>query len=119
AQAVRVALIYALLDQSEKIGKAHLEAAFELMRYETESVRHIFGDALGDPVADRILVELRQVAPAGMSRWDISNLFGRNQSSSRLTLVLSLLTRLGLARSEHQSGTTRPLEMWFACQGQT
>jgi Protein of unknown function (DUF3987) len=116
AQAVRIALIYALLDQSEKIAKAHLEAALELLRYEAESVRHIFGDAIGDPVADRILAELRRVAPTGMSRWNISNdLFGRNQSSGRIALALSLLTKLGLARSQPQLGATRPLEMWFAC----
>jgi hypothetical protein len=115
AQAVRLALIYALLDQSEKIGKAHLDAALELMRYETESVRYIFGDAFGDPVADRILAELRHVAPAGMSRWDISNLFGRNRSSGRITLALSLLADLGIARSRREPGGTRPTEMWFSC----
>jgi hypothetical protein len=115
AQAVRLALIYALLDRSEKIGNVHLDAALELLRYEIESVRYIFGDALGDPVADRILAEMRQVAPAGISRLDISNLFGRNQSSSRIALALSLLSRFGLARPERQAGSTRPIEMWFSC----
>jgi hypothetical protein len=115
AQAVRVALIYALLDRSDKIGNVHLDAALELLRYEIESVRYIFGDALGDPVADRILAEMRQVAPAGISRLDISNLFGRNQSSGRITLALSLLSRFGLARFERQAGSTRSIEMWFAC----
>jgi hypothetical protein len=115
AQAVRLALIYAALDQSDKIGQAHLGAALELMRYENDSVRHIFGDALGDSVADRILAELRRLAPEGMSRWNISNdLFGRNQSSGRIALALSLLAKLGLAQSRQQPGATRPLEMWFA-----
>ena len=116
AQTVRLALIYALLDQSEKIGKAHLEAALDLVRYQAESVRFIFGDALGDPIADRILAELRRIAPEGMSRWNICNeLLGRNQSASRIALALSLLAKLGLARSQQQPSATRPVGMWFAC----
>jgi hypothetical protein len=44
AQVVRVALIYALLDQQHLIGVTHLDAALEVIRYSNDSVHHIFRD---------------------------------------------------------------------------
>src|SRR5437773_2051459 len=49
AQAMRLALIYALLDCSRAICQEHLRAALALWQYAEASARFIFGDALGDP----------------------------------------------------------------------
>jgi len=85
AHVVRLALIYALLDSRNEIDPAHLEAALALWRYAEQSARYIFGDTLGDPVADTILTALRQAGPEGMARGDIyRQLFQGNQSGSRI-----------------------------------
>jgi hypothetical protein len=46
AQVIRLALLYALLDQSPFVGVPHLEAAIEVWRYADASARSIFGTAL-------------------------------------------------------------------------
>jgi len=52
AQVMRLACIYALLDRETEVRKVHLEAALAVWNYCEASARYIFGDALGDPLAD-------------------------------------------------------------------
>jgi hypothetical protein len=59
AQTVRLALLYALLDQAPTIAQIHLEAALALWTFCEASARYVFGDLLGDPIADTILRALR------------------------------------------------------------
>jgi Protein of unknown function (DUF3987) len=112
AQVVRVAIIYALLDRQNLIGKAHLAAALEVVRYSNDSVRHIFGDTTGNHIADTILKALRGNSE-GLSRWDISNLFSGNTKSAVIIDALSQLLAAGKIRSQRVSTGGRPAEMWF------
>jgi hypothetical protein len=117
AQVVRLAMIYAVLDKAKQIDIPHLQAAMAVWAYCEASAVYIFGDSLGDPVADEILRALRQAGARGMNRTMISELFGRNQPANRIGTALALLIREGRARSEihHTSGTRgRPSEFWFA-----
>jgi hypothetical protein len=116
AQTIRLALVYALLDGSDKIHLPHLEAGLALWEYCEASAAHIFGDAIGDPIADDILRALLS-ALEGMSRTDISNLFGRHKSGNRIGAALQLLATKGLARFETTKTTGRPEERWFAVRG--
>ena len=75
---MRLALLYALLDKSPLIQAPHLLAALALWEYVERSVYHIFGDSLGDPVADDLLRLLRS-CPTGLTRTDISNYFQRQR----------------------------------------
>jgi Protein of unknown function (DUF3987) len=113
AQVVRVAIIYALLDHQHLIGKAHLDAALEVVRYSNDSVRHIFGDTTGNTIADTILKALRGNSE-GLSRWDISNLFSGNTKSAVIIDALSQLLAVGKIRSQRVSTGGRPAEVWFA-----
>ena len=113
AQTVRLALIYALLDGGDKIDLPHLEAALAVWEYCELSAVHIFGDAIGDPVADEILRALRNT-PDGMTRTAINDLFGRHQSSNRIAAALQLLATKGRARPEMRQTSGRPSEIWFA-----
>ena len=97
AQVVRIACVYALLDQSAVIRLEHLNAALAVWSYCEASAQFIFGDATGDPVADRIFEALRQSGPGGLTRTDIRDLFQRNQSKRRIEEALGLLAELGLA----------------------
>jgi hypothetical protein len=54
AQTVRLALTYALLDGVDAIDEPHITAALALWEYCEQSAKYIFGNTLGDPVADDI-----------------------------------------------------------------
>ena len=49
AHTARLALLYALLDCSDVIRLAHLEAALAFWAYSAASARWVFGDSIGDP----------------------------------------------------------------------
>jgi Bifunctional DNA primase/polymerase, N-terminal/Protein of unknown function (DUF3987)/Primase C terminal 2 (PriCT-2) len=113
-QTLRVAMIYALLDNRDQIDLPHLKAALAVWRYCEASAAHIFGATLGDEVADAILRALKIAGRVGLSRTDIRDRFGRNQLAARTDAALALLAEKGLARFEiHHGGRGRPAEIWF------
>jgi hypothetical protein len=113
AQVMRIALIYALLDESAVIRRVHLEAGVEVWRYADASARFIFGDALGDPVADTILAALR-MSTDGLTRAEINRLFTGHRESADIGRALRALTERRLAVSERISTGGRPAERWTA-----
>jgi Protein of unknown function (DUF3987) len=113
-QTLRLAMIYALLDGKGEIDEPHLKAALAVWEYCEVSAAHIFGNSLGDPVADEILRALTQTGADGMSRSAIRDLFGRNRSSDRVGAALALLHVRGRARMETRETGGRPTEIWFA-----
>ncbi len=116
AQVLRLALVYALADESDSVRCPHLEAALAVWRFAEESARHIFGDALGDSVADEILRVLRE-SPEGMTREEICDHFNRHTPAPRLTEALRLLSENELAtfkKEPPRGGCGRPAERWFA-----
>jgi hypothetical protein len=54
AQTIRLALVYAMLDGAADVGLPHLEAALAVWEYCESSAAYIFGDAIGNPIADQI-----------------------------------------------------------------
>jgi hypothetical protein len=110
AQVVRLSIIYALLDQSERIQLPHLEAALAVWRYADDSARFIFGDATGDPDADKILSAFKVAGEHGLSRTEIRDLFQRNKPGDEIDAALSVLATKRLARMTTEGRTTR----WFA-----
>jgi Protein of unknown function (DUF3987) len=111
AHALRLSMVYALLDCSKTIESEHVEAALALWRYCEQSARLIFGDRLGDPVADAILRELR--VRGEMTRWDVNNFFGRNRSADQLDQALERLLELKLIREEQRATEGRPATVYF------
>jgi hypothetical protein len=114
AQVMRLAALYAVMDESHEIEREHLLAALALWDYSEQSARYIFGDATGDPVADQILNALRAAGKNGMTRTEISNLFGRNMSSERIAQALSLLHGTGRVRHKRHKTGGRQAERWYA-----
>jgi hypothetical protein len=113
-QTMRLACLYALLDQPAVVKEEHLLAAVALWEYCHNSARFIFGDALGDPTADAILRALRE-EPDGLDRTSISSLFSRHASAGEISRALSVLQEHGLAVvNSSQNGTGRPSEVWTA-----
>jgi hypothetical protein len=112
AHVMRLACLYAVLDLSAVVRAEHLLAALALWDYVEHSVRFLFGESLGDPVADEILRLLRAAGEAGVSRTDISNHLGRHQQAIRISQALAVLLEHGLARMDKEETGGRPGERW-------
>jgi hypothetical protein len=108
AHALRLSMLYALLDHSTVIHREHLEAALSLWRYCEASARLVFGDRLGDQVADAILDALRG-NPDGLARNEIGRLFSGHRRKDELDAALALLLRLGLIVVETDTTGGRPV----------
>ena len=114
AQVVRLSCIYALLDISPRIKVEHLKAALAVWDYCEASCRYIFGDKLGDPVADELLKALRNIKPEGIPRTKMNRMFSGHKPSRQIDRALELLKTHGLARHEMQKTEGRSTEVWFA-----
>ena len=109
-QVLRLSLVYALLDGADAIGADHLMAAAALWDYCAGGVRYLFGNALGNPIADRILGAL---AHGPLTRTQIIDLLGRNVRAAAMTAALSELAAVGRATGIiTSSGNGRPVETW-------
>ena len=114
AQCLRLALIYALMDERREIELPHLLAALAIWERAAASARYIFRDSLGDPIADEILRALRSAGSEGMTRTAISKLFGKHQTAERIGAALSKLSRQGKVRSYKSKTAGAPVETWAA-----
>jgi hypothetical protein len=114
AQVVRLAMLYALLDEKAQIDAPHLLAALAVWEYAESSARHVFRSSLGDPVADEILRAVRAAGQEGMTRTQIMDLFKRNCSAGRIGAALDLLARRNLVRRCTQETGGRPSEVWVS-----
>ena len=113
-QVCRLALIYALLEGTDRIDAQHVLAALAIWQYCDATAKFIFGASLGDRVADEILRRLRPAGNGGLTRTDIRDAFGRHQSAERIGAALDLLQRKGRAKCETTSTGGRPTETWRA-----
>jgi hypothetical protein len=113
AQVMRLACLYALLDGCTEIKATHLKAALAVWDYCEASARHIFGDALGDPIADDILSALRG-SPTGLTRTQINGLFSGNRNKDQIGRALATLLEYGRVRQEYEKTSGRSVERWFA-----
>jgi Bifunctional DNA primase/polymerase, N-terminal/Protein of unknown function (DUF3987) len=114
AQTIRLAMIYALLDNRDRIDMAHLEAAVSVWDYCAASAAYVFGDTVGDPVADDILRTIRNAGDEGVTRNQLRDLFGRHQSSATIGAALGTLAAAGKITSIKRSTGGRSAEVWIA-----
>jgi hypothetical protein len=113
AHVVRLGLLYALLDESESIDLSHLEAGLALWDYAARSAAFIFGNPLGDRVADEILKAV-SAAETGVTRSQIRDLFDRNKSKAEIDSALGVLVAAGRVERTVKNGRGRPSELWSA-----
>lgn len=110
---LRLSCIYALTDGSSTIRREHLAAALALWKYCDASARFIFGDSLGDPVADAIL-EAIKAAPEGITRTEIRDLFKRHKTATQIEIALTALQQRGLIDRRMEFTEGRSAEVWYA-----
>lgn len=119
AQTLRLSVGYALLDGSATVEQVHLEAAYALWRYCEDSAAHIFGDALGDDVADRLLAAIRIAGDLGLDFTEQTAVFGRNVKAKRLATARAALEAHGLIRTESEETGGRPRMASYAITKKT
>jgi hypothetical protein len=110
AHALRLSLLYALVDGASAIGVEHLLAAFEVWGYVERSVEHLFGQRLGDSLADRIVEALTQRVE--LTESGIRDLFARNQPAARIGAALEDLRLAGRVTNELRETGGRPASVW-------
>lgn len=114
AQVIRLALNYTLLDRKDAIDIPHLRAALALWEYCEASANYVFGNARGDPLADNLVLALREAGANGLSRTRIRDLFGRHRRTDEIEAVLDRLERAGRVQRVFAANTGgRPAEIWI------
>jgi DNA replicative helicase MCM subunit Mcm2 (Cdc46/Mcm family) len=118
AQVVRLAMLHALWAGSHQISLQHLMAATAIEEFSRKSVEYVFGDMLGDQIADTILDALRAAGSRGLTRTEINNLLSRNVPANQIARALGELARRGLvAQRKDDAGAGRAAQIWVATDG--
>ena len=115
AQVMRLACLYALLDSSPIIRLEHLSAGLALWNYCEQSARYIFGESLGDPLADEIKRVLDD-APDGMTRTELNNHFKRHRTAEKLARALNVLIARGMVFKVAEKTTGRTSTRYFSAR---
>ena len=113
-QQLRLALVYALLDQSPTLEVEHLRAAAALWDYSEKTVAFIWGASLGNPKLDTLLTHVAAAGEAGLTRTQITALFSHNLTKDTLDTLVTALVDRGLARVELQATTGRSRHVLIA-----
>ena len=111
AHVLRLSGLYALMHRHPTIQLTDLNSAYAVWKYCQASAGRIFGEALGDPLADKILTYIQQ-HPQGSRRSEIFLACGRHHSAKELTLALETLVDLGFVSCETQPTAGRSAEVW-------
>ena len=81
--------------------------------YSEASVRHIFGDTLGDPLADEIDRAAR-APPQGLTKSEMHGLFARHRRADEIDRALGLLFERGRLKREVRKTGGRDAEVILA-----
>ena len=109
AHVLRLSMLFAIADRSATIELAHLEAGLAVWDYCSASVAWVWGSALGNPDAERILAALRT---GEKTRTELRDLFSRNLPEARMVAALDLLRARGYAEMGQRQSGGRPAEVW-------
>lgn len=109
----RLAMLFALLDESREINDRHLEAALALWRSSLASARFVFGEVPLSPMASKFLEALFEARSAGLDRSQIRTIAGGGSVQSAAILkALKDLQSAGVVRMVKERTPGRPREVW-------
>ncbi len=114
AQVIRLAMLYALLDLKREIDVQHLRAGLAVWEHSEASARRVFGDMLGNSLAEKLLDEIVSAGSAGLTRTQIRDACGRHYAKRRIDEALELLRSLGRVQTVQRETGGRPAETWTA-----
>lgn len=107
-QVLRLSVAYALMDGSKSIDVAHVRAAWAVWQYCRASAAYIFGERLGDHVADELLRALRAAGDEGLDGRERHALFQGHASKKQIDTACELLVSSGVAVMETFETGGRP-----------
>lgn len=102
AHAIRLSMIYALLDGTEILTEKHLTASLSVIDFVSDSTTFLFGEATGNPIADKIMSALDS-GPISLTA--ISLLFDGHETKKNIERALTELSESGKIAVETESGT--------------
>lgn len=106
----RLILIYALLDESEKIEVEHVEAAEAIIRYSRAGVQQLFKRAPRPAFAEEILRHVLCRGANGISLTELTREFSNHVEIAKRNAVLTGLLSDGLILREKRLTSGRPME---------
>ncbi len=115
AHTIRLALLYALLDDTRQIKPAHLTAALALRDYAQRSATWTLEHTTGNPLARQIHTALTHT-PNGLTRTQLRDLLHRNPTTTQLDRALAELAADGKITSHRVLTTGRPAQLWKTTQ---
>lgn len=104
-QVLRMALVYALLDQKRSIGPEHLRAGKAFFDFTHECAASIFGNRFGDVVAQRMVSELQESETKEMTRTELYEAIGRNIGGVVIENSLTSLIEWGVVETYRRQRT--------------
>ena len=114
---MRLAMIYALLDQRTEIDVADIEAAESLEQYSVDSARYVFESHIdkGSTELGKLAQFIRTGGVEGKTRNEIRNvLYKRNRKADLITADLKALLQQGSVVEVQMSTAGRPAMAYFA-----
>jgi len=113
AYVIRIASLFAILDKSSLIRPEHLKAALAIWDYSEASVFYIFGDRIGDTLADCLYHYLKSIFPNSVTRTQINRHFQGHKESKDISRALQLLRSQDKADCISRSTDGRNEEQWY------
>jgi hypothetical protein len=119
AQVMRLAALYAVLDCSPWICRAHLEAGLALWKYCEDSAAYIFGDLAVNEHEAKVLAAIRAAGPEGLTATQVNRkVYSGHRKADDLNRTLLALQREGLIVAHQAEATARknhkPAVLWVA-----
>jgi len=114
AHALRLSLIYALLDSSDCIRPDHIKPALAFWDYCERSIAQIFGAASGDADRERILTAL---SAGPLTITELRRVFQNNRDSDWIKAKMAALVRAGIVVQTLKEGDRKSSIQAWALKG--
>ncbi len=111
-QVARLALVYALLDQSTQIRREHLDAALAVWDYCEASAAYTFGNPADNPRLVKFVTALQENPAHELDRTQLRDLFDRHLSRAELTELVKLAVTYGMVDVRVEPTGGRPREVF-------
>jgi hypothetical protein len=105
---MRLGMTFALTDSATEVSADHLAAAWALWRFCRCGAEAIFGDRVGDDVADKLLKAIKRAGSAGLDLTGQSAAVGRHVKAARLKAARERLEAEGRIVTETVPTDGRP-----------
>ena len=112
AQTMRLALLYALLDQSELIREEHLKAALALWDYCERSAYYVWSDRFMNRDLDRLCRAIEESGERGLTLTSVVHeLFRGNKPKEEVHALIEQAIEFGVAMKSVQRTDGRPVTL--------